>query len=270
MSQNLTLLSLPSELRLTIYDYLVPTEIHIFHGDKTHDILLLDSFVAKTLHSLLGTCRLMRRETLSVVGNSNIVITGLETFSRAQQACDIVTALATWASVDSAGNAIWQVARKITVFAGTPLRDGLDATTNDTWPVIEEPVLFFPFIEFRKILRQSNVATRKLTLRIKTVAIKPGLPAFTDISTGSLAEAMTGCSEWIDATKLRLEKWLEDPTYARRFRGYETFLPYSVQGLCSIYKLVVKLKELESPPVKLERKGKYKGVKRMLQICTAR
>ncbi|KAI6849330.1 hypothetical protein KC332_g1413 [Hortaea werneckii] len=189
MSQNLKLLSLSPELRLAIYDYLVPTEIHIFRGDKTHDILLLDTSVAKTLHSLLGSCRLMRQETLGMVANSNIVITGLETFSRPQQACDIVTSLATWASVGGAGNAIWQVARKITIFAGTPLRDGLDATNHDLWPVIEEPLLFFPFIEFSKILRQSNVATGKLQLRIKTVAVRPGLPAFTDIPTGNLAEA---------------------------------------------------------------------------------
>ncbi|KAI7182510.1 hypothetical protein KC343_g8232 [Hortaea werneckii] len=269
MSQNLTLLSLPPELRLAICDYLVPTEIYVFRGDKTHDILLLDSFVARTLHSLLGSCRLMRRETLGVVGNSNIVITGLETFSRPQQACDIVTALATWASVGGAGNAIWQVARKITIFAGTPLRDGLDATSHDLSAPIEEPVLLFPFMEFSKILRQSNVATGKLQLRIKTVAVRPGLPAFTDITTGNLAEAMTGCSGWVDATKLRLEKWLEDPAYARRFGGYETFLPYSVQGLCSIYKFVAKLKELDRQPVKLERKGNNKGMKRMLQICTA-
>ncbi|GAB1732122.1 hypothetical protein NU195Hw_g7853t1 [Hortaea werneckii] len=226
MSQNPTLLSLPPELRLAIYDYLVPTEIHIFRGDRTHDILLVDSFVAKTLHTLLGSCRLIRQETLGMVANSNIVITGLETFSRPQQACDIVTALATWASVGGAGNAIWQVARKITIFAGTPLRDGLDATSHDLSPPIEEPVLFFPFIEFSKILRQSNVATGKLQLRIKTVAVRPGLPAFTDITTGNLAEAMTGCSAWVDATKLRLEEWLEDPTYARRFGGYEKFANY--------------------------------------------
>ncbi|KAI6859266.1 hypothetical protein KC323_g6664 [Hortaea werneckii] len=268
MSQNLTLLSLPPELRLAIYDHLIPTEIHIFRGDKSHDILLLDIFVAKTLRSLLASCRLIRQETLGMVANSNIVITGLETFSRPQQACDIVTALATWASDGGAGNAIWQVARKITIFAGNPLRDGLDATSHEFWPPVEEPVLFFPFIEFSKILRQSNVATGKLQLRIKTVAVRPGLPAFTDITTSSLAEAMTGCSGWVDATKVRLEKWLEDPIYARRFGGYETFLPYSVQGLCIIYKSVVKLKELETQPVKLERNGKYRGMKRMLHICT--
>ena len=130
MPQNVTLLGLPSELRLAIYDYLVPTEINLFRGDKTHDILLLDSFVAKTLHSLLGACRLIRQETLGVIGKSNIVITGLETFSRPQQACDIVTALSSWASVGGAGNAIWHVARNITVFAGTPLRDGFDATNH--------------------------------------------------------------------------------------------------------------------------------------------
>ncbi|KAI6911101.1 hypothetical protein KC318_g2805 [Hortaea werneckii] len=269
MSQNVTLLSLPSELRLAIYDYLVPTEIHLFRGDRTHDILLLDSFVAKTLHGLLGSCRLMRQETLGVVGNSNIVITGLETFSRPQQACDIVTALTTWASVGGAGNTIWQVARNITVFAGTPLRDGFDSTNNGFSPFVEEPVISFPWTDFSKVLRQSNVATGKLKLRIKTVAANPSLPAFTDIPTGNRAEAMTGCFEWVDATKLRLGKRLEDSSCAGRFGEYDKFLPHSVQGLYFAYKYVVKPEESVAAPVQLEREGKRKGTRRIRQACTS-
>ncbi|GAB1738460.1 hypothetical protein NU219Hw_g3266t1 [Hortaea werneckii] len=269
MSRNATLLNLPSELRLAIYDYLVPTEIHLFRGDRTHDILLLDSFVAKTLHSLLGSCRLMRHETLGVVGNSNIVITGLETFSRSQQACDIVTALTTWASAGGAGNAIWQVARNVTVFAGTPLRGGFNATNHGFPPLVEGPVLSFPWSDFSKVLRQSNVSNGKLKLRVKTVAAEPALPAFTDIPTGSRAEAMAGCSDWVSATKLRLGKWLEDSSCARRFGEYEKFLPCSVQGLFSAYKYVVKPEESVAAPVKLERKGKRKGSKRIRQACAS-
>ncbi|KAI7234084.1 hypothetical protein KC330_g5023 [Hortaea werneckii] len=269
MSQNITLLSLPSELRLTIYDYLVPTETHLFRGDKTHDILLLDSFVAKTLHGLLGSCRLIRQEALGVMGNSNIVITGLETFSRPQQACDIVTTLTTWASVGGAGNAIWQVARNITVFAGTPLRDGFDSINNGFSPLVKEPVISFPWTDFSKVLRQSNVSNGKLKLRINIVAANPSLPAFIDIPTGNRAEPMTGCFEWVDATKLRLGKWLEDSSCARRFGEYDKFLPHSVQGLYFAYKYVVKPEEIVAAPVKLERKGKRKSTKRIRKACAS-
>ncbi|KAI7217042.1 hypothetical protein KC333_g4468 [Hortaea werneckii] len=268
MSQNVTLLTLPPELRLAIYDCLVPTEIHLFRGDRTHDIPLLESFVAKTLHSLLGSCRLMRQETLGVIGSNNIVITGLETFSRPQQACDIVTALATWASASGAGNAIWQVARNITVFAGTPLRDGFDATNDGLSPLVEGPVTSFPWSDFSKVLRQSNVSNGKLKLRIKTVAANPDLPAFTDILTVNRAEAMTGCFEWVDTTRLRLGKRLEDSSCARRFGEYDKLLPHSVQGLYIAYKYVVKPVEIAAPPAKCERKGKRQGTRRIRQTCT--